>query len=391
MSEAENTVLRLNLGAGDRPMTDWINLDIKGGVSIDNLPYEDSSVDVIRASHVLEHVSHRKTHEVLAHWRTKLKPGGMVKIAVPDMQWIFNEMGKESPHDLEGFLFGGHTDADDVHRAGFTEGKLSAQLREAGFDCIERWDADHNDCCEHPCTLNLQAQKPTIGPMTDVVALMSIPRLAFTENMFSAMSVVTDLKCPIIKCTGAFWGQCLERIMEEGIKNNPDAKYFLTIDYDSVFTTDMVRRLRRIAETINADAIFPVQCKREAAHAMATFGDGKGANRALVTGEESRADALQARTGHFGLTLISVEKIKKLPKPWFLEQPDKDGAWGDGRIDPDIYFWQQWEKVGNTLYQANRVKIGHAQQVVTWPDQSWRPRHQYLKDWADNGIPLYAI
>lgn len=57
MSDTVKSSVRLNLGAGDNPMPGYVNLDIKGGVEIGKLPYENESVDEIRASHVLEHVS----------------------------------------------------------------------------------------------------------------------------------------------------------------------------------------------------------------------------------------------------------------------------------------------------------------------------------------------
>jgi 2-polyprenyl-3-methyl-5-hydroxy-6-metoxy-1,4-benzoquinol methylase len=47
----------------------------------------DGSVDVIRASHILEHFP-AQVPAVLKHWAAKLKPGGVLKIAVPDFAWI---------------------------------------------------------------------------------------------------------------------------------------------------------------------------------------------------------------------------------------------------------------------------------------------------------------
>jgi len=49
---------RLNLGAGDKPLDGYINLDRKTGQECFPLAYDDGSVDVIRASHILEHFPH---------------------------------------------------------------------------------------------------------------------------------------------------------------------------------------------------------------------------------------------------------------------------------------------------------------------------------------------
>lgn len=386
----DNEPLRLNVGAGACPIPGYVNLDIKSGTPIWELPYDDGTVDEIRASHVLEHVSYIKTTEVLAHWHAKLKDGGIVKIAVPNLEYIFRKMQTETDENLEGYLFGGHDDEHDVHMAGFTEAKLHAQLRSVGFDCIERFESDFPDCSSKPVSLNMQAEKLTRRKMDDVTACMSMPRLAFTDNCFAALNVVTETGMGIIRTCGAFWGQCLERSFQAAYEQNPKLKWLLAIDYDSVFTTDDLYRLRRAAERSNADAIFAIQCKREANHVMVTASDAEGNIRTAISAEEHRAQVLRAKTGHFGMTLINADKLKTLPKPWFKEEPGPDGGWKDGHTDSDIWFWNQWERAGFTLYQANNVKIGHLQLVVTWPDRRLRPRHQYVNDWSENGKPEYA-
>ena len=78
--------------------------------------------------------------------------------------------------------------------------------------------------------------------------------------------------------------------------------------------------------------------------------------------------------------------------PWFWEQPNADGEWAAGRLDPDIYFWRKWQDAGNTLYLANRVSIGHLQHMATWVDnETRRPIHQYLTDFQKHGPPPEAM
>ena len=76
--------IKLNLGAGDIPIDGYISIDRKTGQEAYPLAYEDGSVDEIRASHILEHFGLREISAVLKNWWDKLKPGGLLKIAVPD-------------------------------------------------------------------------------------------------------------------------------------------------------------------------------------------------------------------------------------------------------------------------------------------------------------------
>ena len=46
---------KLNIGAGDNPLPDYENIDIKDGKTAYPLDYPDNTFDEIRASHILEH------------------------------------------------------------------------------------------------------------------------------------------------------------------------------------------------------------------------------------------------------------------------------------------------------------------------------------------------
>ena len=85
--------------------------------------------------------------------------------------------------------------------------------------------------------------------------------------------------------------------------------------------------------------------------------------------------------------MFRVSSLKKMAHPWFWSTPDKDGTWGDGRHDDDIYFWEKWAESGNTLFLSNRVSIGHIQQMVTWLGEDRKPIHQYITDFQKNGPP----
>ncbi|HEX2898602.1 MAG TPA: methyltransferase domain-containing protein [Bacteroidia bacterium] len=59
---------------------DWSQYVIGPASSI---PVDDASLDFIFSSHVFEHLANPLGH--LVHWRSKLKPGGVVLAVVPDM------------------------------------------------------------------------------------------------------------------------------------------------------------------------------------------------------------------------------------------------------------------------------------------------------------------
>lgn len=386
--------IRLDVGSGPNPCPGYIQIDADLGHKADDLPYDDGTVDEIRASHVLEHFSHRDTLRVLAHWYKKLKPNGTLKVAVPSFDWIVDKFcsPESAEHPLEQFLLGSQNDDKDWHGALFTTTKLEQAMRLSGFCNIRPWKSDNKDCASLPVSLNLQGTKfaPRPDRLSDVRAVMSMGRLCFSANMFCTHAALHELRVPIVKSDGAFWGQCLTRLLEK-FMDDKEAKWFLTIDFDSIFTCDDIVDLYTIAERDQCDALFPVQVGRDRDQALVTIKNADGTMKLGLTNEEQFADSIPVATGHFGLTLIRRELLERMPKPWFHAQHDADGRWGDKRIDEDVFFWTQALKAGGNIRTAPHVKIGHLQQVITWPDHNWRARHQYYNEWAETGTkPEYA-
>jgi len=86
--------LRLNLGAGGRVREGWTNVDLTAHAGIDcvydlrrGLPFADESTDLIFCEHLLEHLDYvEEVPRFLdACWRA-LKPGGVLRIVVPDAE-----------------------------------------------------------------------------------------------------------------------------------------------------------------------------------------------------------------------------------------------------------------------------------------------------------------
>jgi predicted SAM-dependent methyltransferase len=114
----------------------------------DRLPFEDQTVSLIYASHVLEHVAWTHTVEALKEAHRILEPGGVLELWVPNMQkivmaWVNGEVHKDGwwranpDHDpdiwLNGRIFTHGPGDENFHRAGFTPALLRKRLQAAGF------------------------------------------------------------------------------------------------------------------------------------------------------------------------------------------------------------------------------------------------------------------
>lgn len=85
----------LNLGCGSRYHPDWINIDIaphdQEVIQHDlsrGIPLPDSSCDVVYHSAVLEHLRRSGASLLLSECYRVLKPGGIVRVGVPDLERI---------------------------------------------------------------------------------------------------------------------------------------------------------------------------------------------------------------------------------------------------------------------------------------------------------------
>jgi SAM-dependent methyltransferase len=85
----------LNLGCGGSFHPDWVNMDFKPASSKviahdlrKPLPFRGNTWDCIYASHVLEHFSRREARLFLNECRRVLRPGGVLRIVVPDLEMI---------------------------------------------------------------------------------------------------------------------------------------------------------------------------------------------------------------------------------------------------------------------------------------------------------------
>lgn len=85
----------LNVGCGRCYHDDWTNIDlVASGPQVRQydlrrgLPYDDGSFDAVYHSHVLEHLTPEDAAGMLAECGRVLRPGGVLRVAVPDLEGI---------------------------------------------------------------------------------------------------------------------------------------------------------------------------------------------------------------------------------------------------------------------------------------------------------------
>lgn len=213
------------------------------------------------------------------------------------------------------------------------------------------------------------------GKDVKVSAVMTCGRYeaVFARNMIE--KALRSLGIGLVTSQGVFYGQCMQRMFEDC--QRIEADIILTIDGDSIFTADHVKRLLNvIVQEDKIDALASLQLRRGKADVLG-FHEGKSSI-------EWTGYPVEVTSAHFGLTALKVEKLKACKKPWFFSQPDVSGEWGEGRIDDDIWFWKQWKEAGNTLFLDAGCRIGHLEEMVASFAEDLTPMHVYPGEWQED-------
>jgi predicted SAM-dependent methyltransferase len=386
--------VKLNLGSGNRELVGYENIDRIHGTEVYPLDYDDASVSEIRASHVLEHFSHRDAFGVIQHWVDKLEPGGCLKIAVPNFLKIAQDYVDGKPLNVNGYVHGGHTDENDVHGVSFDEELLRELFINAGLERICRWEDEAQDCHKLPISLNLMGVKPVsdlkqFEEGDRVTACLAAPRVGFVPHFRCIIESMHALRVQTKIITGCFWHKNISKAMEADLKAGSD--YIITMDYDTIFSQEEVFELYRLMKAFpDADAITSVQSKRQSDIPLMGIGkehkfqkEGQGVPAAIF-----EQNLTPITTGHFGLTIFRADSLRSFPRPWMNDVPNDDGEWEDGCVDSDITFWLKWRDEGKSLYLANKVIVGHIEEMITWPGkEKFKPVTQYMSDYSKNGMP----
>jgi SAM-dependent methyltransferase len=130
----EKTLPYLNLGCGTTFDLGWVNMDLLPSNPeviahdlYDPLPFGDGTFEMVYHSHVLEHLHRGHVRDFLLECRRVLKPGGTVRIVVPDLE----RLAKSYLACLEGALAG---DPDDARRYDWTVIELLDQMTRQSAD-----------------------------------------------------------------------------------------------------------------------------------------------------------------------------------------------------------------------------------------------------------------
>jgi predicted SAM-dependent methyltransferase len=88
----------LNLGCGKVYHTEWINIDLSSDNEniiphniLKGIPFLDNNIDVVYHSHLLEHLTKIDAEGFLKECFRVLRPQGIIRIAVPDLETIARE------------------------------------------------------------------------------------------------------------------------------------------------------------------------------------------------------------------------------------------------------------------------------------------------------------
>ena len=147
--------MKLHLGCGSKILVDFINIDARSceGVVVDDIKTLSSfgpcSVDLIYASHVLEHVSRHERKIVLGRWHEILKPGAVLRVAVPDFSKVVDLYQEGVPlENLIGFLYGRQDYDLNFHHYCWDFQSMEKDLKSVGFYSVSRYnwrETEHAD------------------------------------------------------------------------------------------------------------------------------------------------------------------------------------------------------------------------------------------------------
>lgn len=146
--------MKLHLGCGKRYVPGFVHVDLADFPHIDHrsdvrrLPmFENEIAELIYACHVIEYFDRSEVHDVLREWYRILKPGGVLRVAVPDFAALVEVYRRHGDLALvHGPLYGRieiPTESGPrvvYHRTVHDFDSLRSTLEAAGFLNVRRYD-----------------------------------------------------------------------------------------------------------------------------------------------------------------------------------------------------------------------------------------------------------
>lgn len=138
-------MIKLNFGCGGNRLDGWQNFDVDCDIS-KPLPFPDAHANFILAEHVTEHVTTQEAWNFFEECYRVLKPSGVLRVAVPDIERIWFHF---QPIYGEAVEAGGHGDGtirsavraaifEHGHKAAWNQALLIVILSSIGFQTTPR-------------------------------------------------------------------------------------------------------------------------------------------------------------------------------------------------------------------------------------------------------------
>jgi SAM-dependent methyltransferase len=147
-------------------------------VDVRHLPFPDGFAAHVFSSHCLEHFGRWEAADVLKEWARVLKPGGTMRLIVPDVTWAARRILEKgyADGDAMNVLYGaqeahGYARELNSHHVGFTPLSLQALAEECGLEVISLEHGDTNPSLGY--NIVLDARKP--APADAKASLESSP------------------------------------------------------------------------------------------------------------------------------------------------------------------------------------------------------------------------
>lgn len=147
--------MKINLGCGNNYLDGWQNHDADVDITV-RLPFADDSAQFIFAEHVVEHVTYDHALGFFRECRRVLRPGGVIRIAVPSIERIWREADDAYVRFVHSNGWAPTPDKRGAilailnchgHKAPWTASLLEVSLYLAGFDDVKARDPGLSD---HP-------------------------------------------------------------------------------------------------------------------------------------------------------------------------------------------------------------------------------------------------